>query len=84
MIFIDRFLIVEPIGFILAAFQISKQTFDIFVQMALVFFQPQHIICLSLNDLLGNLRLTAHRVNGHNASRNFQSRQELRDGRDLV
>jgi hypothetical protein len=45
--------------------------------MALVFLQRQYIFCLSVNDLFGNGGLTAHRIDGHNASGNCQGFQEL-------
>jgi len=72
MTFVDRLLIIKLIDFVLAVFQIIKQMFDIFLHMALVFLQRQHIICTSVDGLLSNARLTAHGINDHNTSANFQ------------
>src|SRR5258707_6506873 len=43
-----------------------KRGFDLFVQVPLVVFECESIIPLLLNNLLGNLDLRSHSINGHN------------------
>ena len=51
---------------------------------ALVALERQHVVALLFDDLLGDLGLTAHRVDGDDAALDAQQRQQLRDRRDLV
>jgi len=53
-------------------------------ERALIALERKHIVALLREDLLGDLGLTAHRVDGDDAALEMQQSQQLRDGRDLV
>ena len=50
----------------------------------LVALEGEHVVAPLLDDLLGDARLGAHRINRHDAAFEVEHRQERRDGRDLV
>lgn len=63
---------------------VRKQVLHPLMQLGLVLFDCQDVICLLLDNLMGDLPLTAHRIDGHNAPRYVQQPQQLRNGRDLI
>jgi hypothetical protein len=52
--------------------------------MGLVFFDAQHIVGASVDDLCGNLCLSAHDVYGDDTTVERQQLQQLRNGGDFV
>src|SRR5215831_11157230 len=75
-------LIVDPLAALLIDFQ--KTVLDVLLQMLLVAFDRQDIIAASLDNLLGNLLLTAHGIDGHQGPVQVQHLQELGNSRNLV
>ena len=69
MTFIDRFFMVERIGFVLAAFQIGKQAVrHLHIDWLGFPSTPIRNPLLSINNLFGDIHLTAHRIDGHDTS----------------
>ena len=84
MLFVDGFLVIKLIRTVAAPFQIVQEELDIIKQLALVIFQSQDIVRPLLHNDLGNLRLTPHRIYGHNTPRYLQRPQELGNGPNLI
>ena len=61
-----------------------EQVLNALVQLALVFLHRQHIVSPALGDLLGDLSLAAHGVDGDDAAIQVQHLQQLGNGGDLV
>ncbi len=84
MILVDGFGMIVGIGAEVALLQVIKEQDDIFIQVFLVLFERQQIVSSLLDNCLGNLSLTAHGINRHQAALQIQQLQELGDRRDLV
>ena len=63
---------------------VQEELHDPVVQCGLIRLDRQYIVGLRLDDLAGDLRLTAHGVDGHQAAGDIQQFQQLGDGGDLV
>jgi hypothetical protein len=63
---------------------LAEEQLDVLLQGALVAFQRQHVICLFLFELSGDLLLAAHRVDGGRRALQREQIQQIRDRRDLV
>ena len=61
-----------------------KQVLDVSVELPLVGLHRQQVVGAAVDDLLGNLGLAAHGVNGDDAPAQLQQRQQLEDGGDFV
>ena len=61
-----------------------EQVSDALVELTLVLLHRQHVIGPASCDLLGNLPLAAHGVNGHDAVVQIQQVQQLGNGGDFV
>ena len=61
-----------------------KQVLDVSVEFPLVGLHRQQVVGAAVDDLLGNLGLAAHGVNGDDAPAQLQQRQQLGDGGDFV
>ncbi len=61
-----------------------KQVLDVSVELPLVGLHRQQVVGAAVDDLLGNLGLAAHGVNGDDAPAQLQQRQQLGDGGDFV
>ena len=61
-----------------------EQVSDALVELTLVLLHRQHVIGPVVCDLLGNLPLAAHGVNGHDAVVQIQQVQQLGNGGDFV
>ena len=57
---------------------------DFLLGRSLITLQRQHVSSIGLDDLLGNVSLAAHRVDGHDTAGQVEDAQQFRDGRDLV
>ncbi len=55
-----------------------------FEQLRMIVLHAQHVVALTLADLVGNRRLRAHRIDGHDAVFDVERAQQLRDRGDLV
>jgi hypothetical protein len=62
----------------------DERLLDLGGQGALVALERQDIAPALRHDLFGDSALTAHGIDGDNASLQVQQRQNLRDGRDLI
>ena len=63
---------------------VDEVVLDGLVQRRLVFLHMEDVIALAVEDLLGDLRLAAHRVDGHQGPGNVDDFQQFRDRCDLV
>ena len=61
-----------------------KQVLDVSVELPLVGLHRQQVVGAAVDDLLGNLGLAAHGVDGDDAPAQLQQRQQLGDGGDFV
>ena len=61
-----------------------EQVSDALMQPALVLLHRQHVVGPARYDLLGDLPLAAHGVDGHDAAIQVQHLQQLWDGGDLI
>ena len=61
-----------------------KQVLDVSVELPLIGLHRQQVVGAAVDDLLGNLGLAAHGVNGDDAPAQLQQRQQLGDGGDFV
>ena len=61
-----------------------EQVSDALVELTLVLLHRQDVIGPAVCDLLGNLPLAAHGVNGHDAAVQIQQVQQLGNGGDLI
>ena len=75
-------LIVDACAAVLIDFQ--KTVLNVFLQMLLVAFDSQYIITAFVHNRLGNLLLTAHRIDGHQSTVQVQHLQKFGNGRDFV
>ena len=66
----------------LAAF--CHEDLDVLAQQALVAFQRENVIGLLVDDLLSDITLATHRIDGHDSAFDRQHVQELGDSDDLV
>lgn len=57
---------------------------DGFEQLRMIVLHAQHVVSLPLTDLVGNRRLRAHRVDGHDAVLDVERAQQLGDRGDLI
>src|SRR5208283_1346860 len=73
------FAVLEANGFLL-----GDEDIDILTQRALVAFQRQDIVSLLVDDLLRDVSLTPHGINGHDRALDRQRVEKLRDRYDLV
>src|SRR5436190_5344686 len=63
---------------------LGHEEFDILAQRALIAFQRKNVIGLLVDDLLSDIALATHRIDGHDRPFDRQHLQELGDGDDLV
>lgn len=82
--FVDHLGVIVGIGLEVALFQVIKEQDDIFIKAFLVLFESQQIVGPLLGDCPGNLGLTAHNVNRHQAAVQVQQPQEPGTRRDLI
>ena len=54
------------------------------MELSLILLHRQHVIGPAVHDLLGNLPLATHGVNGHDAALQIQQVQQLGNGGDLI
>ena len=66
------------------ALLLGHEQFDILAQRALVALQGEDVIGLLVEDLLGDVALAAHRVDGDDGALDRHHVEQLRDGDDLV
>ena len=63
---------------------LGDEDFDILPQRALVAFQREDIISLLVDDLLRDVALTSHGIDGYDRALDRQQVEKLRDRDDLV
>lgn len=61
-----------------------KERGHVFLEVGLVALDGQDVVGLLRDNLLGDSRLTAHRINGDDAAADIQQTQQLRNGRNLI
>jgi hypothetical protein len=61
-----------------------EELLDRLLEVALVAFEPQHIVAALGDNLLGDGALAAHGIDGHETPLEIKQLQQLRDRRDLV
>jgi len=71
--------ILETIGLLL-----GDEDLDILAQRALIAFEREDVIGLVINDLLGDVALTAHGIDAHDRALNRQQIQQFGDRDDFV
>ncbi len=54
------------------------------MQRTLIALEPEDVVAALIDDLRGDLGLTAHRIDSHDAACKLQQLQKLGNGRDLV
>lgn len=71
-------------SFVFALFLISKQGLGILMQGALIPLEREDVLSPLFLDLLGDLGLAAHRIDGHNRARQIQEPEQLRHRVNLI
>ena len=61
-----------------------EQVSDALVELTLILFHRQHVIGPAVHNLLGNLPLTSHGVNGDDTTMPVQQVQQLGNGGDFI
>ncbi len=68
MVFIDGLEIIVADILPMRLLEPGKQVGNVFGEGALIPFDRQHVVGVLVNNLPGNLSLTAHRINGHHTA----------------
>jgi hypothetical protein len=63
---------------------LGREHFDVLAQCALIAFEGEDVIGLLLDDLLGDVALAAHGIDGHDGALDLQHIEKRRNGDDLV
>jgi hypothetical protein len=63
---------------------ITDQIAHLLVERGLIALDREQVISALVDDLFGDLALTAHRIDAHHQTLDVQGFEQLRDGRDLV
>lgn len=61
-----------------------EEVFDLLVERAPVAFEAKDLVAALVDDLLGNVGLAAHGIDGHNAALELKQSQQLGNRGDLV
>ena len=69
---------------IVFCFKSIEKHHHVFIHRALVFFHWQNVVCLRFDNLLGDVAMDPHRLNGNDTPGDSQRRKQFGDRRDFI